>query len=417
MPATQTFRTDVERYELINPIHEGPTATVWRARDTVADLDVVVKQLNGSNAGDPVARARLREEAAVSERISHPGAVPVIDTVIDKDGAALVFPYVPGKTLAERVSDQPPLTHREAAGIALELADILAAAHSAGVVHRDVKPANILLGDDGRVRLLDFGIASSELPLELTGSGMAIGTLPYMAPEQLTGSSSAPSADVFALGVVLYEMLSGARPFNGLSPSEQLRLHHEAPAPLAAPAALTALVAAMLSQLPAERPSAEQVGRSLRGWLDGRFEAEAVTAHVPVPVRVAAMQAAPSRGAASRPLLTPWVAGTAAAFLITLLAAASLFGFGVLPPATDSVNPITAPVIVDQSTPAPAITTESPVAPAEVRDSGANEQSGSRSTSDNSAQDEARHGDESEGKKKGHNKGNSDDDDRAGGDD
>ena len=97
------------------------------------------------------------------------------------------------------------------------------------MVHRDVKPANILVGDDGRVRLLDFGIASTEQPLELTGSGMAIGTLPYMAPEQLTGGSPSPSADVFALGVVLYEILAGTRPFNGTSPAQQLNLQRTAP--------------------------------------------------------------------------------------------------------------------------------------------------------------------------------------------
>src|SRR5688572_30175059 len=109
MPVTQTFRTDAKRYELISPIHEGPTATVWRARDAVVGLDVVLKQLNGGSAADPVARARLREEAAAAERVSHPGAVPVIDTIFSTSQAALVFPYVPGRTLAERLRDDAPV--------------------------------------------------------------------------------------------------------------------------------------------------------------------------------------------------------------------------------------------------------------------------------------------------------------------
>ena len=345
MPATQTFRTTAQRYELISPIHEGPTATVWRARDTIAGVDVVVKQLNRANATDSIARARLREEAAATELISHPGAVSVIDTVFRKDNAALVFPFIPGKTLAERLRDQPPLTHREAAQIALTVADVLAAAHAAGVVHRDVKPANVLLGEDGGVRLLDFGIARTETPLEVTGSGMTVGTLPYMAPEQLTGSDPSPSADIFGLGVSFYEMLAGVRPFNGLSPAEQLQVQHEALPALVAPAALTALVAAMLSPLPAERPSAEQVGRSLRGWLDGRYEAEAVTAPVVVPV------------AATTSRRLPRLVGAGLALVILLLlGAVTLAGFVSTPAAVGPTGQPTPPAVAIVPAPSPTPT-------------------------------------------------------------
>lgn len=356
MPVTQTFRTTGTRYELISPIYEGPIATVWRARDTVADLDVVVKQLNGASATDPVARARLQEEATVTERVSHPGLVPVIDTMFDPDRAALVFPYVRGRTLGERLRDADQISQREAARIALELADVLSVAHAAGIVHRDVKPSNVLLGDDGRVRLLDFGIARTELPLDLTGSGTAIGTLPYMAPEQLTGSNPSSSADVFALGVVLYEMLSGVRPFNGLSPVEQLEQQRTPPAPLDAPEPLTALVAAMINPIPAERPSAEQAGRTLRGWLDGRFEAEAVTA----PVATVAPLPAPAR-----PHVPRFVGIGLAAVLVLLLAAVSLFGFSAAPAVVGpSDQPTTAPVALESTPqPTPARTpTPAPVA-------------------------------------------------------
>jgi serine/threonine protein kinase len=401
MPATQTFRTNATRYELLSPIHQGPTTTVWRARDTLAGLDVVVKELNGASAMEPVARARMREESRLSESVSHPGVVPVIDELFADDRAAIVFPHVPGRTLAERLRDEDPIPPRQAAQIALEVGDVLAAAHAAGVVHRDVKPGNVLLADDGRVRLLDFGIARTEATsLEMTGSGMAIGTLPYMAPEQLTGSDTSPAADVFALGVMLYETLSGARPFNGRSPAEQLELHGRPPPSLDPPEALSTLVAAMLNPLARERPSAEQVGRTLRGWLDGRYEAEAVTAPV----------ALPSRDAVGRRSVTPWFVGAGAAFVITLLAAASLIGFRTVPPA-----------VVNQPTPAPA-TRDAPVVPAVVPNSGPNEANGDRPTSDDTRQDRARQGDDGEGKKKGHHKGNSNrdgegDDDRGEGDD
>ena len=356
MPVTQTFRTTATRYELIGPIHEGPIATVWRARDTVADLDVVLKQLNGGSAADPVARARLREEAAATERLSHPGAVPVIDTIFKADRAALVFPYVPGRTLAERMRDGTAVSQREAAQIALDLADVLAAAHAAGIVHRDVKPANVLLGDDGRVRLLDFGIAKTAQPLELTGSGTAIGTLPYMAPEQLTGSNPSASADVFALGVALYEMLAGARPFTGSSPAEQLQAQSMPPRALDAPDSLATLVTAMLNPVPGERPSAEQAGRTLRGWLDGRQEAEAVTA------AVATVAPPLATNANSRRLVG---VGFAAA-IVMLLGAVTLLGFSSIPAAVDPPDQPTADIAVAKPTakPTPARTPVRTPAPA-----------------------------------------------------
>src|SRR5215208_6381290 len=108
MPVTQTFRSDAKRYELTSPIHEGPIATVWRARDVLGHNEVVVKQLNGASAEDPVARTRLQEEALATQRVSHPGAVPVIDTIFGPGRAALVFPYVPGRTLADRLRDDVP---------------------------------------------------------------------------------------------------------------------------------------------------------------------------------------------------------------------------------------------------------------------------------------------------------------------
>ncbi len=220
-----------KRYRLISAISESQTSSVWLARDTLSGTKVAVKRLTSST--DDVARQRLSDEAQVSERVTHPGLVPVVDSWFEPGEAALVFPYVPGETLAQRLHETGPLGPRDAAAVALDLSDILAATHDAQLIHRDVKPGNVLLAKDGRTRLVDFGISASgdveEGSLELTGSGMAIGTLPYMAPEQLTGGTPTPAVDVYALGIVLYEMLSGTRPYNGKSPSEQLQLQQTPP--------------------------------------------------------------------------------------------------------------------------------------------------------------------------------------------
>jgi serine/threonine protein kinase len=288
-----------KRYRFINAISESQTSSVWRARDTLTGTDVAVKRLTGST--DDVARQRLTDEAQVSDRVSHPGLVPVLDSWFEPDEAALVFPYVPGQTLAQRLHETGPLSPRDAATIALELADILAATHDAQLIHRDVKPGNVLLAEDGRTRLVDFGISSSgdvdEASLELTGSGMAIGTLPYMAPEQLTGGTPTPAVDVYALGIVLFEMLSGTRPYNGKSPTEQLHLQQSPPPPIAAPTAIAALMFAALDPVPERRPSAAQLGRSLWAWLDGRIDTDAPTALVAA--------AAAAEGQASTPPLSP----------------------------------------------------------------------------------------------------------------
>jgi serine/threonine protein kinase len=350
--STRIYKAAKKRYRLVQRISAGLTSTVWRARDTVSGEDVVVKRLEAGNAADPVARQRLQDEGDANERVSHPNSVPLLDRMFDRGQAALVFPYVPGRTLADRLRAGPRMTPREAAGVALQIADVLAAAHSTGLVHRDVKPANILLGDDGRTRLVDFGISAADGSdagsIELTADGMAVGTLPYMAPEQLTGGAPAAASDVYALGVVTYEMLAGARPFDGKSPAEQLQLQHGQPARLEAPAALTALVGQAMDPLPERRPSAAQMGRSLSAWLDGRFETDAPTEAVPVAAAVLPVPGVGSNGSGN--LGRTWRSRAAsvalllvASFAVAALALAALGGPGSDPGAAllpgDSATP------------------------------------------------------------------------------
>jgi len=379
MSQTSVYSTARRRYRLLAPIAESHTATVWHGRDDVAQRDVAVKRLR--DVDDPVARRRLEDEATANDRVTHPGAVPLLDKWFDDDDAVLVFEYVPGATLAQRLHDQPRVEPREATRIAIELADVLAATHAAGLVHRDVKPANVLLGDDGHARLVDYGIsvAGDRKPeaLDLTGSGQAIGTLPYMAPEQLTGAPATPAVDIYALGVLLYEMLTGERPFNGASPSEQLQLQQQAPREMSAvPPALATLTMDALDPVPGQRPTAAQLGRALTAWLEGRAETEAPTQQVPVAAvaGVAAVGSVPAAAAAGTAVSAPIDQSrrrrglNAAAFVAVSLAVAALAALVLganLSPA-ETAGPATAPAaaLIAPASPTapPASSTPAPVA-------------------------------------------------------
>lgn len=272
------------RYKLIEEIGSGSTATVWRARDSKSGREVAVKRFHPHLLTDPLARQRIEEEATAASRVSHPAIISAVERIGGRDDLALVFPYVEGTTLAKRLAGDEPMEPRDAASIALEVADALATAHEAGVVHRDVKPANILLGADGQTRLLDFGISRAfdeADPAQLTGAGMAIGTLPYMAPEQLAAAPPTPASDVYALGAVLYEMLAGRRPYAAASAVALANEQQLPPARIdGAPAPLVDVALEALAADAAARPSAAGLARTLRAWLDGRADAGAPTVSV-----------------------------------------------------------------------------------------------------------------------------------------
>ena len=291
--ATRTMRATRRRYQLQEELGHGASATVWRARDKKTGRDVALKRFHPHLVSDPVARKRIEDEAAAASRVSHPSILAAIELIDDRDGLALIFPYVEGETLAARLADGPPIAPREAASISLDIADALAAAHDQGVVHRDVKPANILLGADGRARLLDFGISravdAGQPAHDLTGAGMAIGTLPYMAPEQLAAEPTTRASDVYALGVVLYEMLAGKRPYAASSPVALANEQALPPARVAdAPESLVDLALAAMAVDVNARPDAAQLARGLSAFRDGRHDADAVTSPVaaaPMPKR------------------------------------------------------------------------------------------------------------------------------------
>jgi serine/threonine protein kinase len=190
-------------------------AAVWEAEDKVLTRRVAIKVLHPHLAGDDGFRTRFRREAVAAARLAHPHIVTTYDTGRDADVAYIVMELVEGTTLARLLKSSGPLPVAKAIDVAVQVADALACAHTHGVVHRDVKPANILLRQDGHVKVADFGIAKAGAGNDLTRTGVVMGTAKYLSPEQVSGSPAEASSDIYALGIVLYEMLCGAPPFVG----------------------------------------------------------------------------------------------------------------------------------------------------------------------------------------------------------
>jgi hypothetical protein len=300
------------RYVLEGLIGRGGMADVYRAHDRVLDRSVAVKLMRGVATGE-TERARFTNEARTLARLRHPGLVTVLDAATTDDEPYLVMELVAGPNLAERCRGTA-LDPTRVAAIGAQLADALGHAHAAGVVHRDLKPGNVLLGADGRALLTDFGVARlmSET-VRHTTAGSAIGTAAYLAPEQVRGEDVSPAADVYALGLVLLEVLTGERAYRGLPVEAALaRLTTPPHIPNAVPSPWHGLLRAMTALEPAERPSTDAVAASLRGLAAGLDPTAATAALRTESVRKRASPAAHGR----------WLIGaTAAALLLTLVGA------------------------------------------------------------------------------------------------
>jgi serine/threonine-protein kinase len=204
------------RYRLIAPLGEGGMATIWRAVDEQLDREVAVKLLREQFGNDAGFAARFRQEARAAGSLSHPNIVPVYDYGTDEDGVQfIVMQLVEGENLATLLRDRGHLETDDAVRVALGVASALEAAHRRGLVHRDVKPGNILITDDGDVKVTDFGIARAVSEASMTVTGTTLGSVHYFSPEQARGDEVTGASDVYALGIVLYEMLAGRRPFEG----------------------------------------------------------------------------------------------------------------------------------------------------------------------------------------------------------
>jgi Protein kinase domain len=246
------------RYELADRIGGGGMADVFRAHDRRLECDVAVKVMRPAFATDPEFVERFHREAEAMGAIEHPNIVRVLDYGASADGPYIVMELVRGGTLWDLMRARGRVDQYVAAQIAAAIADGLEAAHVRGVLHRDLKPDNVLLDDEGRPKITDFGIARLAAATAITRTGELLGTPQYLAPEQMSGDIVDERADVYALGVILYEMLTGARPTGGRTPSEivsrRLRVDPRPPSRLVAMApALNALVLRALARDPARR--------------------------------------------------------------------------------------------------------------------------------------------------------------------
>lgn len=243
-----------ERYRLDACVAIGGMGQVWRGRDLALRRTVAIKLMNARYASDPHAPARFKAEAQFAAKLCHQGIAKVYDFG-ETDQPFLVMEFVAGPSLAQLLT-AGPLQPSRALDLIGQVAGALHAAHRAGIVHQDVKPANLVVGRDDLVKLTDFGIAcrSGTVPVDL--AGMISGTSAYLAPERLAGAPATPASDLYSLGVVLHECLSGARPFTG-TPMEIALAHQlrEPPAlPVSTPEAVTRLVAKLMSKDPMRRP-------------------------------------------------------------------------------------------------------------------------------------------------------------------
>ncbi|MFI6758277.1 protein kinase [Micromonospora sp. NPDC050417] len=244
------------RYRLDERIAGGGMGDVWRGTDEVLGRTVAVKILLPALLDEPGFAERFRGEARTMATINHPGVVDVYDYGSDQQIAFLVMEYVEGDALSTTLGRVGRLTPARTMALMAQAADALHAAHEKGIVHRDVKPGNLLVRPNGTLVLTDFGIARSAMVGQLTAAGSVLGTASYISPEQATGGTASPASDVYALGVVAYQCLSGRRPFEGENPLDIAMQHvRDAPRPLPAdiPPAVRAIVERSMAKDPAAR--------------------------------------------------------------------------------------------------------------------------------------------------------------------
>ena len=329
------------RYVLGPVIGRGGGADVFRAEDTETGNPVAIKVLRSVTTDD---LRRFDVEAETLSRLDHPAIVRMCDRG-DHDGIPyLVLDLIDGESLSE-VLHRGPLREDEVVRVGGVLASALAQAHQLDIVHRDVKPGNVLFDGDGNVHLTDFGIARLTDVTAITSKGLVIGTAGYLAPEQVTGEGASRASDIYALGLVLIESLTAQPSFGGTGSEAALaRLHHQPDVPATSSPSLTALLTAMTAFDAAERPTATTVAASLRSDATAVLPvAREATTAIPVePDATAADVPIAATAAADRRLLVPLIAVAAVLFMI-LLGWASSGGLKPARLAPAPIPPTTAP--------------------------------------------------------------------------
>src|SRR5689334_17993538 len=277
MPAEHSPDAEViaGRYELVELVGTGGMSSVYKAHDRLLERNVALKILHPHYGDDEEYVERFRREARAVAQLSHPNIVTVIDRGEADGQQYIVFEYIDGESLKQLVDRNGPLPARRAIELALQVADALAFAHQAGLVHRDVKPQNVLVTEDGEAKVTDFGIARSlDVEHGVTQTGTVLGTSNYLSPEQASGKPTTPATDVYSLGVVVYELLTGDVPFPGENFVAVAMKHlNEQPPDLLeqrpdVPLRLAAAVDRALEKDPARRfPSMDQFAWELRQCL------------------------------------------------------------------------------------------------------------------------------------------------------
>ncbi|WP_435112108.1 serine/threonine-protein kinase [Nocardiopsis synnemataformans] len=255
-----------DRYRLEEQVGSGGMGTVWKATDTLLNRPVAVKLLHPSQMAEPTARERFRTEGRITAGLSHPGIAQVYDYGEENGRAFLIMELVVGEPLSQVLRERGHLSADQTLDFVYQAAKALAAAHARGVVHRDIKPGNLLVTPDGQLKLTDFGIARGDMSVTLTQTGMVMGTAQYISPEQASGRPATSSSDLYALGVVAYECLAGTPPFTGDTPVALALAHtREEPPELPddVPADVDHLVSSLLLKEPEDRPaSASEVAHT-----------------------------------------------------------------------------------------------------------------------------------------------------------
>ena len=246
------------RYELVSRIAIGGMGEVWKANDSVIGRVVAIKILKDEYMGDPGFRERFRAEARHAALVNHEGIANVFDYGEEDGSAYLVMELVPGEALSSVLDREKILPATKVLHIVAQTAAALHAAHQAGLVHRDIKPGNLLITPDGAVKITDFGIARLADQVPLTATGQVMGTVQYLAPEQASGKTASPATDVYSLGIVAYEALAGKRPFRGESQVAiaMAQIKEAPPAlPTSIPEAVRKLVLSCMAKKPEDRPA------------------------------------------------------------------------------------------------------------------------------------------------------------------
>jgi hypothetical protein len=337
--AQTSDRVVAGRYRLIEPLGRGGMGTVWRALDDVLRREVAVKELTASAGLSGQDRetfiTRTFREARAAGRLSHPGVATVYDVFEEDDRLWIVLELIPSRTLGSIVRDEGPLPPQRVAEIGGQVLAALSAAHTAGVLHRDVKPENVLIAHDGRAVLTDFGIAALEDDSPVTRTGILIGTPAFMAPERASGATARRASDLWSLGVTLFLAVEGRSPFQrGHALATLAAVTYEEPGPMPQAGHLAPIITGLLAKDPAQRMTAEQAAPLLRAVAElptadpgdapaprPRTGSAAVRSHRRTAGRPAAPPGRPSRPPRSRSRRVPWAFAVVAASMIAVAAA------------------------------------------------------------------------------------------------